>query len=83
MVGDEHVASLLPELGENQLAKLRQTHALTVEVIRGRRTPGYGGSMNTSELPGVSGPVWTIVVLAMLLAALAALVYRLYTNRKR
>jgi Mg2+ and Co2+ transporter CorA len=39
--------------------------------------------MNTSELPGVSGPVWTIVVLAMLLAALAALVYRLYTNRKR
>lgn len=38
--------------------------------------------MNGSEIPGLSGPVWTIVVLALLVAALVAAVYRLYNNRK-
>lgn len=38
--------------------------------------------MNGSEIPGLSGPVWTIVVLALLVAALVAAVYRLYDNRK-
>lgn len=39
--------------------------------------------MNGNEIPGLSGPVWTIVVLAVLVAALGAAVYRLYNNRKR
>ncbi len=39
--------------------------------------------MNGGEIPGLSGPVWTIVVLAMLLAALTLAVYRLYNNWKR
>jgi len=43
---------------------------------------GRGSAVNGSEIPGLSGPVWTIVVLALLVAALVAAVYRLYNNRK-
>jgi len=39
--------------------------------------------VTSTELLGLSGTVWSIVVLAMVLAALAVAVYRLYTNRKR
>ncbi len=34
-------------------------------------------------MPGLSGTVWSIVVLATLLAALAVALYYFYNNRKR
>ena len=39
--------------------------------------------MKNTELPGVSGPLWTIVMLVILLGALAVAVYLFYINRKR
>jgi len=39
--------------------------------------------VKSTELPGLSGTVWSIVVLATLLAALAVALYYLYTNPKR
>lgn len=41
------------------------------------------GVVDKTELPGVSGPLWTIVLLVSLLAALAMAIYYLYNNRKR
>ncbi len=39
--------------------------------------------MKSTELPGISPTVWSVVMLTILLSALAGLIYRLYTHRKR
>ncbi len=81
MVGNQHVTARLSELTMDQLPELRQPHA---PHRRCRRSRGrYGGVVKSTELPGISPTVWSVVMLTILLSALAGLIYRLYTHRKR
>jgi hypothetical protein len=39
--------------------------------------------VNRTELTVLDGPLWTVLVIAMLLSAIAVGVYRLWSNRQR